>query len=576
MNRNRFTEIDGAMRRTKVDIAINNIDVVDVFTNKILKNKNVAIVGKVIVGISDHEYDAHHIIHGDDKLLIPGLIDPHIHIESSYVNPENFMKLVSAHGTTSAFVDCHEIANTNGLEGIDYFLQFTSSPFNLKVWLPSCVPASKWEHAFKNLEASDLEKYYTHPHVIGLGEMMDFHGVVDGQENVIDKIDMCHKNGFLIDGHAPRVSGDMLNAYLSQNITADHEVRNKDEALNKITHGFHINLRYGDRRFDLAELIDIVDKDNINSFSICGDDINASTLLEDGHLDRAYKAVKDKVSKISKIDLIKMMTINTARANNMRYLGAIAPGYQADVVIINNLDDFKVLTTIANGEIIWDGKENHNLDFVVQPPSSTFRHDDFDENDFRVNYVSDTEYSLIEDGFANKGVTIKVKDDNGTAIPLEEGICKLSIIDRYKNTKAKNFTCFMKDFGLKSGAFAQSINHDSHNTAVVGTNDKDMAIAVNEIKNMGGGFVAVQDGKVLSSIKLEIGGVMTNRKADEFTEDWEDFLTAAKAILSDKTINPMLRMRGIGLTVVPEYKLSLFGLLDVKTNKILKDNFKMK
>lgn len=574
--RNRYNEVHAAMRRQKADIAINNINVVDVFQSRILNNYNVAIVGKNIVGISEKPFDAKEIIDGTGKTLIPGLIDPHIHTESSYISPEGFIKIVAQHGTTTAMVDFHELANTNGRESMDYYEGFTHSPFNLLLWVPSCVPASKWEHCFEPLTAEKLEPMMSRNNVIGLGEMMDFMGVSEGRKDVIEKIDMCHKKGLLIDGHSSFNNEDILNAYLSQNITADHECRIGDQLYHdRISRGYHVNLRHGDESKNLPDIIHVVNKSNLAHFSICGDDINAEVLLREGHLDRAFKAIQHLVKDITLIDIVKMMTINTARSNNMRYLGGIAPGYQADLVILDSLEDFNVQTTIANGKIIWDGKKHHHLDFDVPKPKSNFLHKEFTSEDFKVDFVGEVEHAILAKSFATQQTTIKVKNENGWAIPQEDSVAKVSIIDRYNRTDADNFTCFVKDFKIHTGAVAQTINHDSHNTVVVGVNDADMAVAVNELKRIGGGMVAVKDGKVISQVALSIGGLISEKHHEDFIAEWNGFMEDVKVLLEPNAENPVLKLRGIGLSVVPVMRITLFGLLDVEQDKILKPNYKL-
>ncbi len=570
--RNRYNEIKAANRLIKADIAINNVDVIDVFQGTIIKNYNVAIVGGQIVGISKDNYEAKRIIDGTGKTLSPGFIDPHIHIESSYLTPGEFIKTIAAHGTTTAMVDCHELANTNGMEGIEYFMKYLDSPFNLLLWVPSCVPASEWEHNYQELDAKALSEFYSHPNVLGLGEMMDFVGVNNGDKKVIQKIEDAHNAGLLIDGHFPGHGENNLNAYLSQNITADHESTTVEEVMDKISRGFHINLRYGDHLMDILNLYTVVNKDNLSHFSICGDDVNAKHLRDLGHLDIAYKSIADKVTKISKIDIIKMMTINTARANQMRYVGGIAPGYRADLVLLDNLDDFNILKTIANGEVIYEDNQVL-IDFPqVEAPTSHFDHKEFTDKDFDVRFDQEVEPAIIAEGFITHATTVDVKNENGVAIAID-GHAKVSIIDRYNNTDTDNFTCYAKDFGIKEGAVAITINHDSHNTIVVGQNDSDMAIAVNRLKEIGGGFISVKNGKIISEVELSIGGQMTTKTADEFIQEWEDyFQITTDELLEPGTQNPIIKLRALGLSVLPEYRLTLHGLLDVTTNKIIKKN----
>lgn len=574
--RNRYNEIHAAMRRQEADLVISNVNVVDVFTSQLLENYNVAIVGNNIIGLSKETYKAKKVIDGTGKTLIPGLIDPHIHTESSYITPDSFIKIVAQHGTTTAMVDFHELANTNGEESMEYYESFTHSPFNLLLWVPSCVPASKWEHCFTPLTADKLEPMMDRNNVVGLGEMMDFFGVSEGREEVIEKIDMCHRKGLLIDGHSSFDHADRLNAYLSQNITAEHECCTEEQVYERIMRGFHVNLRYGDKSQNLPDLIHVANKDNLPFLSICGDDINAEELSRVGHLNRAYKAVKDKVKNITKIDLIKMMTINTARANNMRYVGGIAPGYQADMVLIDSLDDFNILTTISNGKVIWDGKEHHHLDFNVAAPKSNFLHKDFTGKDFDVDFASEVEPAILAQSFATFKTTIKVSNKDGIAVPQEDDVAKVSIIDRYNKTQADNFTCFVKDFKIHSGAVAQTINHDSHNTVVVGVNEDDMSMAVNELKKMGGGMIAVKDGKVISKVVLSIGGLMSDKHHDDFIDEWNTFMEDVKVLLEPNAENPVLKLRGIGLSVIPELRITLHGLLEVEADKIIKTNYKLK
>lgn len=568
-------EIFAARGKTKADLVIKNVRVLDIFNGEYIPG-DIAIVGEKIVGIGE-EYEGIKEIDGQNKVAVPGFIEPHIHIESSYITPGEFIKTCLKHGTTCAFVDPHEVGNSGGVEAIKYIEKFVDLPFDLQIWVPSCVPASKWEDCFKPLEAEEIKREFYNPeqkrYIGGLAEFMDYESVIEGRDSQLAKIRDAHNLGYIIDGHLPKVDGKRLNAYLSQQIRAEHEGRSWEECKKKLSRGCQILLRYGDRSHNLLENIKLVNDYNAQFCSLTCDDINANVLWNEGHINRAYKAAKQFVDPII---ALRMGTINTARFLDKHYDGAIAPGYKANIVLVDNIDDYNVSDTICKGIHAYSNGEFLFDDITVETPKSIFMHKHFVAEDFEVNYKGMKSVNAIK---AIKGQsecdTVELTHDNVYDLP--ELVSKVSIIDRYNNYEEfDNFTALITNFGLKEGAVAQTVNHDSHNTLVVGRNDSDMAAAINRIKEIGGGIVFMNKGKVVAEWKLPVCGLMSEKSAEEVGKEWQKFDDDIMPFIEGDRMSPILQMRGLGLTVAPGCRISLHGLINVDKDEIWLKNTKMK
>ena len=549
------------------DLLVKNGRVVDVFSGQIEK-KDVAIFGGVIIGFGDYRARERIDVKGD--FLCPGLVDGHVHVESSMVTIPEFARAVLPHGTTSVVIDPHEIANVLGREGIRFMAESARNvSLNVFIMLPSCVPATPMETSGAILKANDLEPLFKEPWAIGLAEMMNFPGVIFRDPEVLKKIEMAR--GKRMDGHAPMLSGKGLYAYLTAGIRSDHECTTVKEAKEKLSNGMWIMVREGTTARNLRDLIPLVTPKNSRRFLFVTDDRHPKELLEEGHIDSMVRqAIRWGIDPIS---AIQMATLNTAEYFRLDDLGAIAPGYRADIVTFDHLGRFQIKKVFKNGILVAeDGK-------LLLPPIRN-RKGPRGNGSVRIKPLKKDAFllrssqslakiiQLIPGQILTKKVTKKILLKDGVAHPdIKEDILKIAVVERHKATGNIGIG-FVQGFGLKKGAIGSSVAHDSHNVVIVGTNDQDMLKVVEVIQAMRGGLVVVLDGKVLASLPLPIAGLMSGAPVARVNHQLEALHGAAKT-LGCKIPDPFMTLSFLSLPVIPELKITDKGLVDVNQFKFV-------
>jgi len=550
-----------------VDLLIKNGMVVDVFSGEIEK-RDVAVFEGVIVGFGD--YRAREIIDVKGDFLCPGFIDGHVHIESSMVTIPEFARAVIPNGTTSVVIDPHEIANVLGREGIRFMAKSAKGvPLNVFIMIPSCVPATHMETSGATLKAADLGPLLKEPWAIGLAEMMNFPGVIFRDPEVLKKIEIA--KGKRIDGHAPMLSGKGLYAYLTAGIRSDHECTTGKEAKEKLKNGMWIMIREGTTARNLRSLIPLVHPKNSRRFFFVTDDRHPKELLEEGHIDSMVRqAVRWGLDPIL---AIQMATLNAAEYFRLDDLGAIAPGYRADIISFDHLGRFQIKKVFKDGKLV---AENNRMLF---PPTQQRKSHKL-RGSVRIKSLkkdalllrSDQSLAkiiqLIPDQIVTKKVMKRVFLKDGVAHPnVKEDILKIAVVERHKATGNIGIG-FVQGFGLKTGAIGSSVAHDSHNIVLVGTNDADMLKAVEVIQSMRGGLVAVLEGKVLASLSLPIAGLMSEASVAQVDLQLAALLRAAKN-LGCKIPDPFMTLSFLSLPVIPELKITDRGLVDVNQFKFV-------
>ena len=553
----------------KADLLIKNGRVVDVFSGQIEK-KEVAIYDGTIVGFGD--YRAKKVVDVNGQFLCPGLIDGHVHIESSMVTIPEFARAVVPHGTTSVVIDPHEIANVLGVRGIRFMAESAKNvPLNVFIMIPSCVPATHLETSGATLTSSDIKRLLREPWAIGLAEMMNFPGVIFRNPEVLKKIEVAR--GKRIDGHAPLLTGKELYAYLTAGIRSDHECTTAFEAKEKLKNGMWIMVREGTAARNLKDLLPLVTPENSRRFFLVSDDRHPKDLLEEGHVD---SIVRKAISLgCDPILAIQMATINAAEYFRLDYLGAIAPGFHADLIIFDQLSRFEVTKVFKDGILVSkDGRMVHSRTTVsggrklqsmgsvrigaIKKDSLVLRSD---------NPLAKV-IQLIPGQIVTKKVMKKIALREGLAYAdLKQDILKIAVVERH-HASGNIGVGFVQGFGLKKGAIGSSVAHDSHNLVVVGTNDEDMREVIRSLQNLGGGMVAVSEGKMLSFVPLPVAGLMANVSVRQVHEQMQCLLRSAKT-LGCELPDPFMILSFLSLPVIPELKLTDKGLVDVNQFKIV-------
>ena len=551
------------------DVLLKNCKVVNVFSGEV-EEANLALFRKRIAGIGDYE-EGVEVIDLEGSFVVPGLIDAHLHIESSMVSPVEFSKTILARGTTTAIADPHEIANVMGLAGIEYMIRSTEGvPVNLYIMIPSAVPASTMETSGATISVMDMigfvEKFQNR--VLGLGEVMNFPDIINGDRDSIAKIELIRHKYKKIDGHIPGVLGKPLNAYICAFVRSEHECTYVEEAREKLSRGMQILMREGSVERNLVPLLPLINDKTYPFVSFCTDDKHPDDIIREGHIDHNIrKAIKHGIDPII---AIRAATINTARHYNLRSMGAIAPGYKADLVVVDDLKSFNPRMVFKDSRVVArDGKLVADVisRSFPQEKTNTFKCQRINESDLAVRARSKfiRVIELLGSEVLTGGSIVEAKIEEGKAVSdTSQDVLKLAAICRYCEGKSMS-VAFAKGSGLKKGAVATSVGHDSHNLGVLGVSDSDMVFAANRVIDMGGGLVAVVDGKIISELPLKIAGLMSDLTSREVAERLVELKEATKSMGS---ILPDLFMTlsFVQLSVIPKLKLTNLGLVDVEKN----------
>lgn len=552
-----------AAGREKADLVLKNAKYLNVFSNEFLCG-DIAVANGLIAGVG--KYDGKTEIDVSGKLVLPGFIDAHIHLESSMVTPAEFAKAVVAHGTTTVITDPHEITNVMGIDGVEYMIQASQNlPIDVHFMMPSCVPATEIDESGAELDCKDIDLYLdNNKKVLGLAEMMNYVGVINGDKNVLSKIVTSQAHHKKIDGHAPELSGNDLNAYIAAGVYSDHECSTFENALEKLRKGQFIMIREGTAAHNLKALMPLLTQQYYSRCMFATDDKHPSDLLYGGHIDYIVKqALKNGADPIV---ALKTATHHAARYFLLNNKGAIASGYLADIVVVDNLEDFNVETVFKRGKLVFDGEVK---DFsaptvdekLAEKCFDTFHLDSVTPSSFKV----DGKLGLI--GLVGGELLTR---NLGTAdkIDVENDILKIACIERHKGTNHIGVG-YVKGYSLKSGAVATSVAHDSHNIITVGCNDDDIAVAVNAIKDSKGGIAVVENGKIKALLELPIAGLMSDEPLTTVNEKLENAKSSAYELGADKSIDPFMTLSFLSLPVIPSLRITTKGVFDVENWKML-------
>lgn len=570
MNPNELnTLIDMASGRIPTDLLITNCRIIDVF-NQVISDGPLAIGKGKIIGCG--EYQANNHIDAKGGYVIPGLIDGHVHIESSLLTPAEFARTILPFGTTTVIADPHEIANVCGLAGIRYMLHAAKKiPLSIQIMLPSCVPATPFEQAGAILEAKELETLIHEDGVLGLAEVMDYPSVINHHDSIINKIILARRNNRIIDGHSPGITGKDLTAYIISGIMTDHECSTPEALLERLRQGQYVLLREGSTCKDLLNLLPAITQANMRRCILCTDDREPADILATGHINKSLQLAV--TAGLDPILAITMATLNAAECFGLKGKGAIAPGYNADLLIVDNLKTFTPQHVFINGqEIARAGKMLIEIDdHISEQVLNTVHLAPLDKKSFVLPLISETirTIGIIPGSALTENLTCSVVKDANSNFDarLNPGFNKLAVIERHHDS-GKIGLAVLANYHLQNGAIAVTVAHDSHNIVVVGDNDEDMLAVVNDISAIGGGFSICQNGKILMHLPLPIAGLMSNKPADEVAKSLKMMIKIAKDQLSvNPDIHPLMTLAFMTLPVIPALKLTTNGLFDVKQFK---------
>ena len=551
--------IAAAAGRDPADLVLKNATFVNVFSNE-LSTMDIAVAEGLIVGMGS--YQGRSEVDCTGKIVLPGFLDAHIHLESSLVSPTEFVKAVLPHGTTTVVTDPHEIANVMGTDGIEYMLQATEDlPVDVRFMLPSCVPATPLDESGAILDYRAIDSFYDHPRVQGLAEMMNFVGAINGDEQTVEKIVAAQAHHKKIDGHAPDLQGNDLNAYIAAGVYSDHECHDVKDAIAKLERGQFIMIREGTAARNLEALMPLLTGKYADRCMFCTDDKHPNDLLEKGHID--YIVKKAISLGADPITAVKVACHNAARYFLLNNRGGISPGYLADFVIIDNFQDFNIEQVYKKGVLMVDHGEIQDFPspeiepYLVERAHKTFHvaaltAEDFAEKRPRgIIGMVDGEITTVDAGYSDR-------------IDVEYDVLKIAVVERHKNTHHIGIG-YIQGYGLKSGAVATSISHDSHNIIVVGTNETDMAAAVNRVVELNGGIVVWDGGQSVAEVPLAIAGIMSDEPLVTVNEKLETAKDAAHKLGVNPGIDPFMTLSFMALPVIPSLRITTRGVFDVTT-----------
>ncbi|RWR04228.1 adenine deaminase [Siminovitchia fortis] len=560
--------IDVAAKRVPADLVIKNGKVVNVFTKEII-TEDIAIVDGYIVGTGT--FEGYETVDASGKFVVPGFIDGHVHIESSMVIPSEFSNVVLPHGVTTVVADPHEIANVSGTAGIDFMLEASEGiPLEVLLMLPSCVPATPFENSGATLEHSDLEPYYSHPRVIGLGEVMDYPSVLYKDDKMLDKIVDASAKEKCIDGHASGIDAGGINVYMASGIRTDHECVTAEEALVRMRKGMYVMLREGSAAKDLVTLLKAVNEQNARRCLFVTDDKHLDEIIDEGSIDFNVKtAIREGVDPLT---AVQMATLNAAECFGLKTKGAIGPGYEADLLLLNDLEKVDIERVYKGGRLVAKNGD------VIRPAKPSVTPPSIITGSINISSVSleDLKVKMSEGNMANiieirpkmivtKHLVEEVDVIDGHFQPsVEKDQLKIAVIERHYRTGNIGLGV-IKGLGIKNGAIASTVAHDSHNIVAAGTNDEDLLKAIQMTADMKGGLAVVEGGNLIASLPLPVSGLMSDMEYRVINERIHELNGALKKIGCSMEFKPFITLAFLALPVIPELKLTDNGLFDVKT-----------
>ena len=557
--------IKAARRENKADLVLKNATYLDVFTATLRKG-DIAVVGEKIVGVG--EYDGKTEIDCSSLVVLPGYIDGHVHIESSQLSPEEFASLIVPRGTTSIIADPHEITNVCGMAGCEYIAKAAGNvPLDVFLQLPSCVPATPFETSGAVLSGDDIAANIDNDYIFGLGEFMNYPAVIGADEEALQKIGAAVLQGKMIDGHAPALSGNALNAYATAGIKTDHECVNSDDCREKLKRGLYVQLRNGSSAHNIEENTKAMNAYNYRRFILCSDDRNAYDLRTHGEID-------DALSRLVRMGVpapwaIACATLNTAECYGLKDKGAIAPSYDADIAIVENLKEFRVLAVFKRGVLVAEGDKAL---FSAERYSSkdvmgTVKIKEVRADDFKFDLSGNVRVVRVKpNGILTEEEIVSVTGKDGDVI-LPKGVCKLAVIERHF-ASGNTGKCLLKGYGLCGGALGISVAHDSHNLVIAGDDNEAMARVATLLKEAGGGM-AIVNGKFERAFALDIAGLMSGKSYEEVIRETEEITAHARKMGIEDGIEPFMSLVFLSLAVIPELRLTDKGLVDVNQFKIV-------
>ncbi len=554
--------IDVAAGRVKADLVLKNATYVDVFSGE-LATDDIAVAEGLIVGLGT--YEGLQEVDMTGRIVCPGFIDAHIHLESSLVSPGEFVRAVLPHGTTTVITDPHEITNVMGTDGIDYMLSATEGlPVDVRFMIPSCVPASALDESGANLDYRDIDSFFDHPRVQGLAEMMNFPGILAADGATVAKIVASQAHHKKIDGHAPGLSGNALNAYIAAGVYSDHECADLEDAMAKLRRGQFIMIREGTAAKNLEALIPLLLSEKLfDRCMFCTDDKHPNDLLENGHID--YICRRAVAMGADPIRTVQVACLHAARYFLLNNRGAIAPGYLADFAVVEDLKDFHVVTVYKKGQLVYDGQTVAPFSpsqipaHLAAQARDTFHLPVLEAGDF----TEPRQKAVI--GMV-PGQIITTDCGYAQGVDVARDILKMAVIERHHHTGHIGIG-YLQGYGLKRGAVATSVAHDSHNIICVGANDRDMALAANQIRENHGGIVVVEGGKVLAQLPLEIAGLMTDSPLQLVNDRLENAKAEAAKLGVHPGVDPFMTLSFMSLPVIPTLRLTTRGVVDVQTQQ---------
>ena len=555
--------INAAAGREPADLVLKNATYVNVFSNE-LCHDDIAVAEGLIVGMGNYNGTVEVDVSG--KIVLPGFLDAHIHLESSLVSPKEFVKAVLPHGTTTVITDPHEIANVMGTDGIEYMLQATEGlPVDVRFMLPSCVPATPLDESGAILDYRAIDSFYDHPRVQGLAEMMNFVGVIAGDDSAVEKIVAAQAHHKKIDGHAPDLVGNDLNAYMAAGVYSDHECHDLKDAIAKLQRGQFIMIREGTAARNLEALLPLLCDQYSERCMFCTDDKHPNDLLEKGHID--YIVKKAISLGVNPITAVKVACHNAARYFLLNNRGAISPGYLGDFVIIDNFQDFNIEKVYKKGKLmVENGIVQEFPTPQVEPYLAERAH-----NTFHLPTLTPEDFADHRPRGIIGMVAGEITTTDGSYsdhIDPENDILKIAVVERHKNTHHIGIG-YLRGYGLRSGAVATSISHDSHNIIVVGTNESDMAAAVNRVVALNGGIVVWDNDAPQGEVPLAIAGIMSDEALIDVNDQLESAKEEAFRLGVSRGIDPFMTLSFMALPVIPTLRITTRGVFDVTSQNYI-------